>query len=653
MKKFVKFVWTSLFSLCATGLLMGNSAAVTTAGDFDCTYSAGARDTEYMCYGSSTVNTYTAAEAAAKGIPEGYENEVLEVLPLNGEVNCGTLLDFSAKQIPLTLIDGLEFRVYIEANTANTGGKPQVRIAEPYALNNRWVYQPGSTPTPAGEWTTVTVPCVESFSTICTDGMLNKFELSVRTNARVAFYVDSIRCVLKENDGVAPVITYTGADEISVGLGKPFSLPVSATDVQEGEMAVQYLWGDGVALDGNGTPTKTGRYTLTLKAEDYYGNVAQKTITVNVVDEDKDAPVIALNYTQVKTTVGTKPMLKVTATDESGAATVKTAWSAGALDNRGRLTAGVHIWTVTATDLFGNAATKQVTFTVTEDEPAYDFVTNEENRVEKYTVTFDGENPMEIAEGLKLQRPADPVKEATAEATYQFLGWYVGDVEWDFENGVVTQNMDIVSKWKVTQRIYRVYFDEIRYKEYLPYGSLIPEDALPATPRKDSTVMYDYTFDGWYNGETKWDFATDVITGETRLTAKFTESLRTFTVTFDGENAGVYTYGDKLTAPDMEDIMDGAGNAEGIFDGWYYGSKKWDFENDVVKSDMDLQSQWKNIALDSTEDSTSQPPDSNDMAQPGGLGGIVSGCMATVSGAVGCMAALGTAAIALLKKKED
>ena len=254
---------------------------------------------------------------------------------------------------------------------------------------------------------------------------------------------------------------------------------------------------------------------------------------------------------------------------------------------------------------------------------------------------------------MKLQRPADPVKEATAEATYQFLGWYVGDVEWDFENGVVTQNMDIVSKWKVTQRIYRVYFDEIRYKEYLPYGSLIPEDALPATPRKDSTAMYDYTFDGWYNGETKWDFATDVITGETRLTAKFTESLRTFTVTFDGENAGVYTYGDKLTAPDMEDIMDGAGNAEGIFDGWYYGSKKWDFENDVVKSDMNLQSQWKNIALDSTEDSTSQPPDSNDMAQPGGLGGIVSGCMATVSGAVGCMAVLGTAAIALLKKKED
>ena len=40
----------------------------------------------------------------------------------------------------------------------------------------------------------------------------------------------------------------------------------------------------------------------------------------------------------------------------------------------------------------------------------------------------------------------------------------------------------------------------------------------PTAPTKDG-----YTFDGWFNGETKWDFDNDTVTGNITLTAKWTE----------------------------------------------------------------------------------------------------------------------------------
>ena len=49
--------------------------------------------------------------------------------------------------------------------------------------------------------------------------------------------------------------------------------------------------------------------------------------------------------------------------------------------------------------------------------------------------------------------------------------------------------------------------------------------AKPTDPAKDH-----YTFIGWYNGETAWNFATDKVTGDVTLTAKF--EANTYTVKF-------------------------------------------------------------------------------------------------------------------------
>ena len=61
------------------------------------------------------------------------------------------------------------------------------------------------------------------------------------------------------------------------------------------------------------------------------------------------------------------------------------------------------------------------------------------------------------------------------------------------------------------------------------YGSKLTKPA--EDPTKDMTVSTVYTFDGWYNGEAKWDFDNDVVTGNLTLTAKFTETARKYTVT--------------------------------------------------------------------------------------------------------------------------
>ena len=71
-----------------------------------------------------------------------------------------------------------------------------------------------------------------------------------------------------------------------------------------------------------------------------------------------------------------------------------------------------------------------------------------------YTVTFNTDggssvSPQTVLEGEKAVKPADPVK-SNENGEYEFLGWYVGDVEWDF-NSTITENLVIVAKWKLTE----------------------------------------------------------------------------------------------------------------------------------------------------------------------------------------------------------
>ena len=62
----------------------------------------------------------------------------------------------------------------------------------------------------------------------------------------------------------------------------------------------------------------------------------------------------------------------------------------------------------------------------------------------KYTVTFnvDGElTPVEVEENTKVAEQTAPTKDG-----YTFVGWYLGDEEYNFET-LVTKDITLVAKW--------------------------------------------------------------------------------------------------------------------------------------------------------------------------------------------------------------
>ena len=200
--------------------------------------------------------------------------------------------------------------------------------------------------------------------------------------------------------------------------------------------------------------------------------------------------------------------------------------------------------------------------------------------------------------GSKITAPAEEPSKTKDGYTVTFDGWYNGDTKWNFETDTVTSNVTLVAKFNETINTYNaklilcdgtekdiVYTIENRteklaetreflgttnaqytYTNDLPtelplengktytetrtlneYDVKIGETAAtkvaygskltrPADPTKDTTVDKVYTFDGWYNGDTKWNFDTDTVKGNVTLVPKFNETARkyTVTVTFDG-----------------------------------------------------------------------------------------------------------------------
>ena len=167
----------------------------------------------------------------------------------------------------------------------------------------------------------------------------------------------------------------------------------------------------------------------------------------------------------------------------------------------------------------------------------------------KYTVSFvseDGTTPLssaQVANGTSVTKPADPEKAATDEYEYTFDGWYTAaDVKWDFDtNKMPTEDITLKAKFTQSERKYRVYFTDEEGNPFTDAAYATQELSYqgtavkPVDPVKESTAAQVFTFMGWYNGETEWDFATQV-TEDVTLTAKFSAATRQYdvTVTFDG-----------------------------------------------------------------------------------------------------------------------
>ena len=196
----------------------------------------------------------------------------------------------------------------------------------------------------------------------------------------------------------------------------------------------------------------------------------------------------------------------------------------------------------------------------------------------QYAVTFkDGETTVDTVMVNKGETvTAEKMPKAPEKTGYTFKGWFIGEDEFTGDT-VVNDNITVTAVYEINK--YTVTFKDGENelgKADVDYNTAIGAENMPADPTKEG-----YTFDGWYDGETKITAET-VVTGNITATAKF--DVKSYQVTFDidGTTEKVVTinYGDKIG-----DEMPADPVKEGyVFKGWFNGEEEITKDTEVKGS---------------------------------------------------------------------
>ncbi len=219
----------------------------------------------------------------------------------------------------------------------------------------------------------------------------------------------------------------------------------------------------------------------------------------------------------------------------------------------------------------------------------------------KFTVTFniDGvtvDSITDIVSGSSIARPPD-----SNNYNYTFVGWFKDaalTIPWNFATDVVTGNTTLYGKFVENIAKFNVNFkvDTVTVSTITDAvsGSII---AQPTNPEKQH-----YTFIGWFKDPElliQWNFATDVVTGNTTLYGKFVENIAKFNVNFKVDTVTVSTITDAVSGS----IIAQPTNPEKqhyTFIGWFKDPElliQWNFATDVVIGNTTLYGKFvENIA---------------------------------------------------------
>lgn len=161
--------------------------------------------------------------------------------------------------------------------------------------------------------------------------------------------------------------------------------------------------------------------------------------------------------------------------------------------------------------------------------------------VKQYTVTWDtdggnaltGNYTTTADYGTAIVRPDDPTKEADAQYTYTFGGWYTDRAltqPLDDNATVPAENLTVYAKWNTTAQTYTVKWYGVNNPwwgsaakkepyvllrtETYDYGTLLLENAPEAT--KDAYDAYYYELEGWRTGPETGELLTEasIVTGD-------------------------------------------------------------------------------------------------------------------------------------------
>jgi len=219
-----------------------------------------------------------------------------------------------------------------------------------------------------------------------------------------------------------------------------------------------------------------------------------------------------------------------------------------------------------------------------------------EDEDKEFTVTFDlnyagssGAPPAAtVVEGKTVAKPAaNPTRTG-----FTFVGWFkeaAGTNEYDFA-APVTADITLYAKWS---QLFVVTFISNEGSTVDAISDVASGATInaPTPPTRAG-----HTFGGWFKEEaltTAWDFATDVVTGNVTLYAKW--NANTYTVTFNSDGGSAVepetvAHGEKATKPADPT------KAGQDFGGWFKEAAlttAWNFATDVVTAATTLYARWR------------------------------------------------------------
>ncbi|PEJ60843.1 hypothetical protein CN692_01780 [Bacillus sp. AFS002410] len=229
-------------------------------------------------------------------------------------------------------------------------------------------------------------------------------------------------------------------------------------------------------------------------------------------------------------------------------------------------------------------------FIITVKATEYADVTLVQKVLNGYNVHFvvSKDAPAEVKEATKDQIVA---RRITAPAAHGYdLTWFADEaciIPWDFTNSIYSTKT-IYGKWKPAK--YTVIYDTqdagLVVSVKAEYKSLLDESKPTRTG---------YTFVGWYKdaeGKTAWNFATDKVTDDMVLYAKW--QVNSYTVHFNSNGGSQVAdksanYNTVISAPNTT-------RTGYTFVGWYEdaaGDLPWNFTKDRVTYNTTLYAKWK------------------------------------------------------------
>ena len=272
-----------------------------------------------------------------------------------------------------------------------------------------------------------------------------------------------------------------------------------------------------------------------------------------------------------------------------------------------------------------------------------------------YTVVFDTAGGTEVEtqkvkEGEKAVKPSDPLKD-----DYDFVTWELDGKEYDFDLPV---NSDLVikAKWKKSEILYKVTITVDGKKQELSVAKLTDADIDKIFPPKEGyelklyangkeydintpltgdvvltgkyekvssyTITFNsdggsavakqtvlpgetakepteptkeaFIFDGWYLGNTKYDF-TQKVTKSITLVAKWKEdpNVKRYEVTFDSDGGSAVTK--QRIIENKTAVVPKNPTKQGYqFVEWQLDGTKFDFKTKITK-DITLKAKWKEV----------------------------------------------------------